>query len=51
MTPENFRALTFDSDMGGRKTYTPDFVILNECTNTAHVVDAKRSVYTYDRSA
>ena len=45
----NFRALTFDSDMGGRKTYTPDFVILNQRTNTAHVVDAKRSVYTYDR--
>ncbi|PHR17786.1 MAG: hypothetical protein COA37_21560 [Hoeflea sp.] len=46
---ENFRALTFDSDMGGRKTYTPDFVILNQRTNTAHVVDTKRSVYTYDR--
>jgi hypothetical protein len=47
---ENYRALTFDSEMGGRKTYTPDFVILNQCTNTAHVVDAKRSVYTYDRA-
>jgi len=46
---ENYHALTFDSDMGGRKTYTPDFVILNERTKTAHVVDAKRSVYTYDR--
>lgn len=46
---ENFRALTFDSDMGSRKTYTPDIVILNESTGTAHVVDAKRSVYTYDR--
>ncbi|MGJ8572366.1 MAG: hypothetical protein ACSHXI_16880 [Hoeflea sp.] len=46
---KNFRALTFDSDMGGRKTYTPDFVILNLRTNTAHIVDAKRSVYTYDR--
>lgn len=46
---ENFRTLTFDSDTGGRKTYTPDIVILNERTGTAHVVDAKRSVYTYDR--
>ncbi|MEP3435847.1 MAG: hypothetical protein ABJN75_03560 [Hoeflea sp.] len=46
---ENFRALTFDADSVGRKTYTPDFVILNQRTNTAHVVDAKRSVYTYDR--
>lgn len=46
---KNFRALTFDADIGGRKTYTPDFVILNQRTNTAHIVDAKRSVYTYDR--
>ncbi|GAB5460212.1 hypothetical protein [Hoeflea alexandrii] len=46
---ENFRALTFGSDMGGRKSYTPDFVILNERTGTAHIMDAKRSVYTYDR--
>lgn len=46
---ENFRALTFDSDIGGRKTYTPDFVILNQRTSMAHVIDAKRSVYTYDR--
>lgn len=45
----NYRALTFDSDMGGRKTYTPDFVILNQRTSMAHVIDAKRSVYTYDR--
>jgi hypothetical protein len=46
---ENFRALTFDSDLCGRKTYTPDFVILNVRTGTAHIMDAKRSVYTYDR--
>jgi hypothetical protein len=46
----NFRALTFNADSGGRKTYTPDLVILNECTGTAHIVDAKRSVYTYDRA-
>ncbi|MCC0035327.1 MAG: hypothetical protein H6887_08720 [Hoeflea sp.] len=46
---ENYRALTFDADSAGRKTYTPDLVILNERTNTAHIVDAKRSVYTYDR--
>lgn len=46
---KSFQALTFDSDTGGRRTYTPDFVILNERTGTAHVVDAKRSVYNYDR--
>lgn len=46
----NFRALTFNADSGGRKTYTPDLVILNQRTGTAHIVDAKRSVYTYDRA-
>jgi hypothetical protein len=45
----NFRALTFNADSSGRKTYTPDLVILNQRTDTAHIVDAKRSVYTYDR--
>ncbi|WP_375590282.1 hypothetical protein ABWH89_05710 [Hoeflea alexandrii] len=47
---ENFRALTFNADSGGRKNYTPDLVILNQRTDTAHIVDAKRSVYTYDRA-
>lgn len=46
----NFRALTFNAESGGRKTYTPDLVILNQRTDTAHIVDAKRSVYTYDRA-
>ncbi|MEQ8308812.1 MAG: hypothetical protein RIA09_19940 [Hoeflea sp.] len=46
----NFRALTFNADSIGRKTYTPDLVILNQRTDTAHIVDAKRSVYTYDRA-
>lgn len=45
----HFRALTFNADSSGRKTYTPDLVILNQRTDTAHIVDAKRSVYTYDR--
>lgn len=46
---DRFRALTFNADLRGYKTYTPDLVILNQKTRTAHVVDAKRSVYTYDR--
>lgn len=47
---ESFQALTIGTDVTGRKTYTPDFIILNQLTQTAHVVDAKRSVYTYDRA-
>lgn len=46
---DRFRALTFKANMRGYKTYTPDLVILNQKTRTAHIVDAKRSVYTYDR--
>ena len=46
---DHFRALTFNADMRGYKTYTPDLVILNQKTRTAHIIDAKRSVYTYDR--
>lgn len=45
-----YRKLTFDADLGGRKTYTPDFIILNRQTKMAHVVDAKRSINTYDRA-
>jgi hypothetical protein len=46
---ERIRALTFNADMRGHKTYCPDLVVLNERTRTAHIIDAKRSVYTYDR--
>ena len=46
---KRFRALTFNADMRGHKTYCPDLVILNQRNQTAHIIDAKRSVYTYDR--
>lgn len=46
---DRFRALTFNADMRGHKSYCPDLVILNQRNQTAHIIDAKRSVYTYDR--
>ncbi|MCY0148839.1 hypothetical protein OEG84_14300 [Hoeflea sp. G2-23] len=48
--PAKYRSLTFDADQGGRKTYTPDLIVLNRLTKVAHVVDAKRSINTYDRA-
>lgn len=46
--PEHFRSLTLDADHGGRKTYTPDLLILNRRTKLAHVVDVKRSLLSYE---
>lgn len=46
--PEHFRSLTLDVDHGGRKTYTPDLIILNKQTKVAHVVDVKRSLISYE---
>jgi len=46
--PRNYRALTLDADHGGRKTYTPDLLIVNTATKIAHVVDAKRSLISYE---
>ncbi|AKI02685.1 hypothetical protein IMCC20628_04005 [Hoeflea sp. IMCC20628] len=48
--PLNYRTVTFDADMGGRKTYTPDLVILNRLTKVAHLVDSKRSLNSYERA-
>ncbi|WP_417426900.1 hypothetical protein [Hoeflea sp.] len=46
--PQHYRALTLDADHGGRKTYTPDLLIVNSRTKVAHVVDAKRSLISYE---
>ncbi|MBC7280218.1 hypothetical protein, partial [Hoeflea sp.] len=37
-SPEHYRSLTLDADHGGRKSYTPDLLILNRRTKLAHVV-------------
>lgn len=47
-SPEHYRLLTLDADHGGRKTYTPDLLIVNTETKVAHVVDAKRSLISYE---
>lgn len=48
--PHLYRSLTLDADSGGRKSYTPDLLILNRRTRVAHVVDIKRSLSSYEVS-
>lgn len=45
-----FRGLTLDADTGGRKSYTPDHLIINRLTGVAHMVDVKRSLTSYEAS-
>ena len=45
-----YRSLTLDADSGGRKSYTPDILVLNRRTRIAHVVDVKRSLSSYEVS-
>ncbi|PHR25378.1 MAG: hypothetical protein COA37_00585 [Hoeflea sp.] len=49
-SPEHYRSLTLDADHGGRRTYTPDLIILNKQTKVAHVVDVKRSLISYENT-
>lgn len=48
--PALYRSLSLDADSGGRKTYTPDLLILNRRTDVAHLVDVKRSLGSYEVS-
>ncbi len=48
--PKLYRSLSLDADSGGRKTYTPDLLILNRRTDVAHLVDVKRSLGSYELS-
>lgn len=48
--PALYRSLSLDADSGGRKTYTPDLLILNRRTDVAHLVDVKRSLGSYELS-
>lgn len=48
--PALYRSLSLDADSGGRKTYTPDLLILNRGTEVAHLVDVKRSLGSYELS-
>ncbi|MCY0154987.1 hypothetical protein [Hoeflea alexandrii] len=48
--PGLYRGLTLDADTGGRKSYTPDHLIINRATGIAHMVDVKRSLTSYEAS-
>lgn len=48
--PGLYRGLTLDADSGGRKSYTPDHLIINRVTGIAHMVDVKRSLTSYEAS-
>lgn len=48
--PALYRSLSLDADSGGRKTYTPDLLILNRRTEVAHLIDVKRSLGSYELS-
>lgn len=48
--PKLYRSLSLDADSGGRKTYTPDLLIVNRRTDVAHLVDVKRSLGSYELS-
>lgn len=42
------KALSLDADSGGRKSYTPDLLIINRSTKIGHLVDVKRSLSSYE---
>lgn len=48
--PSLMKSLSLDADNGGRKSYTPDLLILNRATKIAHLVDVKRSLGSYEVS-
>lgn len=48
--PSLYKALSLDADSGGRKSYTPDLLILNLRSSVAHIVDVKRSLGSYEMS-
>ncbi|WP_234189397.1 hypothetical protein [Shinella sp. NM-101] len=48
--PSLYRSLSLDADSGGRKSYTPDLLILNRRTEVAHLIDVKRSLGSYELS-
>lgn len=44
------KSLSLDADSGGRKSYTPDLLIINRSTKIGHLVDVKRSLSSYEIS-
>ena len=44
----HYRRLTLDADIGGRKGYTPDLLIVHQAKRLAYVVDIKRTLGSYE---
>ncbi|MDH4441868.1 MAG: hypothetical protein QE284_15965, partial [Rhizobium sp.] len=44
------KSLSLDADSAGRKSYTPDLLIINRATKVAHMIDVKRSLGSYELS-
>jgi len=44
------KSLSLDADSAGRKSYTPDLLIINRATKVVHLVDVKRSLGSYELS-
>lgn len=44
------KSLSLDADSAGRKSYTPDLLIINRTTKVAHLIDVKRSLGSYELS-
>jgi len=44
------KALSLDADSGGRKSYTPDLLIINRSSKVGHLIDVKRSLNSYEVS-
>lgn len=44
------KSLSLDADSAGRKSYTPDLLIINRATKVAHLIDVKRSLGSYELS-
>lgn len=44
------KSLSLDADSTGRKSYTPDLLIINRATKVAHLIDVKRSLGSYELS-
>ncbi|MDR7028993.1 hypothetical protein [Rhizobium rosettiformans] len=39
------KSLSLDADSAGRKSYTPDLLIIYRATKVAHLIDVKRSLF------
>jgi hypothetical protein len=43
-----YRGVSLDADMGGRKGYTPDMLLVHRKAHLAYIVDVKRTLSSYE---